>query len=105
MGNITDAATGKLRLACRKCDTCVFRPGNLMDLQEGRLENMVDDALRNDSWIKCHKSLDTLDHETDNMVCRGFYDVYGGQSFGIRLAHAIAGFYEVDPDNVWDGWK
>ncbi|PBC93754.1 hypothetical protein HEP84_05940 [Streptomyces sp. RLB1-33] len=29
---VTDPCTGTVRLSARPCDTCAFRPGNLMDL-------------------------------------------------------------------------
>ena len=32
-----------VRLCARRCDTCVFRPGNLIHLAPGRLRGMVED--------------------------------------------------------------
>jgi hypothetical protein len=60
---------GKVHVCAEMCETCVFRPGNKMHLEPGRLRGMVDSAIRDDSAIICH---DTLDG--DNAVCRGFFD-------------------------------
>lgn len=54
-----------------KCSTCIFRPGNLMHLEEGRVENMVAECIETQGTIPCHKTLDG-----DNAVCRGFFDVH-----------------------------
>lgn len=40
-----------------------------MHLSPGRLQEMVDDAVKGDTAIICHSTL-----ETDNAVCKGFYD-------------------------------
>lgn len=60
---------GKVHVQKEMCPTCIFRPGNKMHLEPGRLRDLVDQALRDDTAIVCH---DTL--EGDNAVCRGFYD-------------------------------
>jgi hypothetical protein len=55
---------------CREmCSTCVFRPGNKMELRSGRVRQMVDEAKEHDSTIVCHKTLDG-----DSAACRGFFD-------------------------------
>jgi hypothetical protein len=69
------------------CETCVFRPGNLMRLQPGRLRGMVSDALRDDTAIICHETLEAWDGEGDaEAICRGFFDRHADASFPIRLA-------------------
>ena len=60
---------GKVHVCKRMCDTCIFRPGNLMDLHPGRVEGMIKEATEADGTIVCH---DTLDG--DNAACRGFFD-------------------------------
>jgi hypothetical protein len=60
---------GKVMVCEKQCTTCIFRPGNLMRLAPGRVENMVKNAIVEQSAIICH---DTLDG--DNAVCRGFFD-------------------------------
>jgi hypothetical protein len=52
------------------CKTCIFRPGNLMKLEEGRVEQMVRDATSHAGGsITCHSTLGG-----DQAVCRGFFD-------------------------------
>ena len=63
---------GRVHVCERCCDTCVFRPGNLMHLEPGRLADMVDQAVAEDSAIICHSTL--YRDDVDNAVCRGFYD-------------------------------
>lgn len=83
-----------LHVCDRLCETCVFRPGNLMFLMPGRLRGMVRDALANDSFIPCHKTLDG-----QQAVCRGFYDRHARDTLGCRLG-AIVGIVESNPDTV-----
>ena len=65
---------GKVHVMSEKCATCIFRPGNLMDLSEGRVKQMVKEAVGRDSCIVCH---DTLVGK--KAVCRGFFDGYATQ--------------------------
>lgn len=83
---------GGLRVCSRMCSTCIFRPGNLMQLHPGRVRGMVDEAVANDSMIPCHKTLDG-----ERACCRGFYDRHRESSFGLRLGELI-GVIEIDPD-------
>jgi hypothetical protein len=54
------------------CSTCVFRPGNLMDLHPGRLRQMIHEAQRDESTIVCHSTLGG--QAPHNAACRGFFD-------------------------------
>lgn len=54
-----------------QCSTCIFRPGNLMQLQPGRLKDMVETVQKKDGYVICHK---TLDRGVPGAVCRGSYD-------------------------------
>jgi hypothetical protein len=60
---------GKVHVRRTRCETCIFRPGNLMHLQPGRVEDMLAEC-GEDGCIPCHKHLD----EEINPVCRGFFD-------------------------------
>lgn len=84
--DVVDPDIGLPRVMSRKCDTCIFRPGNPMHLREGRRESMVAGATANGAWIPCH---DTFAEDAQG-ICRGFYDVHGRDSVGIRLAHVLA---------------
>ena len=66
---------GKIHVQRAMCNTCVFRPGNLMRLQPGRVEEMVEEATRDEGCIPCHKNL-TGEGEA---VCRGFFDKHATQ--------------------------
>src|ERR1017187_5870798 len=48
---------GKVHVCAEMCETCIFRPGNLMNLSEGRVESMVQEATKRDSCIPCHETL------------------------------------------------
>lgn len=63
---------GRVHVRKRQCSTCIFRPGNLMHLVEGRVDQMVADATAEQSCIPCHAHL----HEGAPIepVCRGFFD-------------------------------
>lgn len=63
--------SGRVYVCSRLCDTCIFRPGNLMNLEPGRVEQMVADAKRKESAIICHETLDRK-----QAVCRGFFEQY-----------------------------
>lgn len=94
-GDIVEPDTGLPRLLARKCDTCVFRPGNLMRLQPGRVDDMVQEAVGNNSWIVCHDTAPT--GQAPSAICRGFWDVHRADSMGCRLAVALGGPVQVEP--------
>jgi hypothetical protein len=48
---------GRVHVQAQMCSTCIFRPGNLMDLNAGRVRSMVDEAREHDSAIVCHQTL------------------------------------------------
>jgi hypothetical protein len=81
---------GKVHVCARMCATCIFRPGNLMHLERGRVRQMVDDAKRDESCIPCHKTL-----EGDNACCRGFYDKHPTQP--LQIAERLGLVNEVEP--------
>lgn len=68
---------GKVHVQATMCPTCIFRPGNLMELRSGRVRGMVDEARANETAIICHATL--YRRGIDNAVCRGFFDRYPTQ--------------------------
>lgn len=62
---------GKIHVLREKCPTCIFRPGNLMDLSPGRVKQMVKQAVKANSCIVCHSTLGGR-----QAVCRGFFDQF-----------------------------
>lgn len=96
--DITDPTTGKSRLLTHQCATCIFRPGNPMHLDLGRLADLVSDALNRGSYIVCHDTLTYGPHpDVGPAICRGFHDAYRHRSLAIRLMYAFNNITEVPP--------
>jgi hypothetical protein len=77
---------GKIHVRSKMCDTCIFRPGNLMSLREGRVEQMIEDS-GDDGCIPCHDMLDCK----KQAVCRGFWKKHKNQI--LQIAERL-GFVE-----------
>lgn len=84
---------GRVHVCREMCPTCIFRPGNLMQLRSGRVRGMVEEARANESAIVCHSTL----HQSgvDNAVCRGFFDRYPTQPLQIAERLGLVTFVEV----------
>lgn len=88
---------GKLHVGARKCDTCVFRSGNLMHLNEGRLADLVKSNLEADTALTCHETLpEWTDTPNAGAICRGFWDAYADAITALRLAQALDIVEEVE---------
>jgi hypothetical protein len=92
---------GKVHVCERLCDTCVFRPDNLMRLGPGRLAVMVRDASANESAIICHSTL--YEEGVDNAVCRGFFDRHPTQPLQAAARLGLIEFDRVVPDEAVGG--
>lgn len=66
---------GTVHVQRRMCSTCIGRPGNLMQLEPGRVEGMIEAVERDQSCIPCHKTLG----EPVQAVCRWQYDEHRTQ--------------------------
>lgn len=82
------------------CSTCIFRPGNLMNLEQGRLQDVAQSNLATGTLLVCHKT--THGQAEEEVVCRGFFDRYGDRVNVKRVMDRIAaingqssGFREV----------
>jgi hypothetical protein len=94
--SVGDPVLRKSRLLSRQCDTCIFRPGNLMHLAEGRLHDLVTQAREDESFIVCHATLpDYRFPEVKPAICRGFADRYSTQA--LQVIERLFGFIEVNP--------
>lgn len=82
---------GKVHVMAEMCPTCIFRPGNLMNLESGRVKQMVRDATKAESCIPCHET--THGGAEGEAICRGFYEKF--PTLPIRLAEAIGSLIEV----------
>ena len=81
---------GKVHVLKSWCETCIFRPGNLMHLRPGRVEQMVKEAVRKESCITCHSTLDTV----CPAVCRGFFDRY--KTAPLQIAERLGYIEEME---------
>ena len=75
---------GKVHVLSSQCSTCIFRSGNPMSLEPGRVRSMVDGAVAAESVIPCHKTLG--EHAA---VCRGYYDAHADRVWTLRLARHL----------------
>lgn len=85
-------AQHKLRIMAERCSTCIFRPGNLMSLNDGRVREMLQSVVRHDSYITCHQTLGT---DEPGAICKGGSDAHMGQLE--RIARLLGGVVEVQP--------
>lgn len=67
---------GKVHIRLEMCDSCVFRPGNLMSLRSGGLKAIIDGNLELDVPLVCHQTLDIHPDGGNEAVCRGFFERY-----------------------------
>lgn len=76
---------GRVHVLAEQCSTCVFRPGNLMSLEPGRLRDLVASNVEADSALTCHATL--YRDDVPEAICRGFYDRH--PTLPLRLAAAL----------------
>lgn len=89
---------GKVHVMADKCATCIYRPGNLMNLTPGRVKDLADAAVTAGSAITCHSTLPALTAEEGHeAICRGFYDAHGRNIMAMRLANLAGILVEDDP--------
>lgn len=81
---------GALHVQAEKCATCIFRPGNLMSLEKGRVEGMVAEAVQIAGVIPCHDTLGGLEN-----ICRGFWDVHRNRVGLLQVAERMGLVVEV----------
>lgn len=97
--SVADYENRRTRLLSRQCPTCVFRPGNPMRLNPGRLRDLVGQCLADGSYLVCHATLPAMAPPGyAPAICRGFADQY--DTIGLRLVRALWGFTLVDPPEM-----
>jgi hypothetical protein len=83
--HVYDASTGIVRVCDDLCTTCIFHPGNRMDLEPGRVKAMMEVALADEGHIVCHKTLGT----PEPAICAGFErHPHSHRSLALRLVCA-----------------
>jgi hypothetical protein len=93
--SIGDPVLGKSRLLSRQCQTCIFKPGNPMHLDAGRLRQLVAEATSTSGYIICHSTLPHYQPGARPAVCGGFADRYA--TWQLQVMQRLWGFIEVDP--------
>lgn len=88
-------ADGKVHVMADKCSTCIFRPGNLMGLNAGRVKGMVDESVADGGCIPCHKT--TFGQRDQEAICRGFFDAHADRVQALEVAKRLGMIEEVDP--------
>ena len=58
-----------------------------MNLEPGRVRQIVDDSLKKDSAIICHETLGSA-----RAVCRGFFDMHWRDTLPLRAGRCTEGF-------------
>jgi hypothetical protein len=81
-----------VRVRKDRCTTCVFHPGNRMQLVEGRLADLVES--NRGGWLTCHQTLPQASGRWHTAaVCHGWEQAYG---LGLVLSELVAVFGRED---------
>lgn len=80
---------GKIHVRTTMCDTCIFRPGNLMQLTSGRRDQMVSDCVEQQGTIPCHENLSHGGRPKGEAVCAGFYREHKDDIDLLQLAERL----------------
>ncbi|MFJ3793614.1 hypothetical protein [Kitasatospora sp. NPDC090091] len=95
---VADPATREIRVLADLCGTCIYRPGNLMNLAPGRVRQLAHEALAHNGHIVCHSTLPALAPPgTKGAICRGFANAHGNAIFALRIGAAFGRIVEVPP--------
>lgn len=86
---------GKIHVLSERCSTCVFRPGNLMKLNDGRLQGLIESNRSEDTAFACHQTL--YGQAPAESICRGYFDAYGDEITPLRMGKMFGIIEEVDP--------
>ena len=102
---ILDPVTRKVRVLAEKCSTCIFRPGNLMDLRDGALQEIIQSNLKAGALLTCHQTLPEMKfrYGLDPAACHGFWEGYGRRTTAGRLALAYLGILYIEPPTEIEG--
>jgi hypothetical protein len=94
--DVLDPATGRVRVLSRRCQTCIFRPGNLMHLTPGRFEQVVRANVDAGALLTCHATLPYGNHpDFGPAVCAGFWARHGMKTAAGRLATFVLGVTRI----------
>lgn len=89
--------SGKVHVMKRMCQSCVFGP-NSLELEEGRLVEVIRQNLDNDAGLPCHSTAYGLHGLGDQVaVCKGFFDRYSRDVTPLRAARILDVIAQVEP--------
>ena len=77
---------GRVHVRRTMCSTCIGHPGNRMQLQPGRVEQMVEDCA-DDGCIPCHKHIHG--GERIEPVCAWFFTQHPNRILGMAEAMGL----------------
>jgi hypothetical protein len=77
-------AQSRLHVKREQCSTCIFKPGNKMQLRAGRMADLTAETDARDANVVCHQTLDGI-----GALCRGSVDRRPGQMY--RIAERLNG--------------
>ncbi|MFJ6841368.1 hypothetical protein ACIQRE_01715 [Streptomyces griseoluteus] len=98
---VADPATGTVRQCADLCDTCIFRPGNLMHFAPGRVQQLVQAATEHQGHIVCHATLAS----PEPAICAGFarHPLGAARSLALRMVRAgVARLQFITPPKKGD---
>lgn len=101
-GELGPFRDGQLWVLRERCDSCIFRPGNLMMLNGGTVKSMVDACLAEPSGagnIPCHHTV-----IGERAICRGFWDGYRDRIGLLQAAERMGLVTEVGLDELAGSW-
>lgn len=78
-----------MRVQAEQCDSCIFRSGNKMHLESGRVAEMAAEVRKEGGYVTCHKTLGLPLRQ--RVICRGSFDRFKTEI--IQLAERM-GFIE-----------
>jgi len=89
---------GKVHVMSEECSTCIFKP-HQRPVPGARVAELVRDTKDTDgATVVCHH---TIMGDTDNAICRGWYDRLGMNDPVIRMA-VVTGVIEFDEEEDHD---
>ena len=101
--DVRDPSTGKVRVLQRRCDTCIFRPGDPMGLGAARIRQVIEANLQASALLTCHATLPYGPHPNHGpAVCAGFWAQHRNDVPAGRLAQLFLGVLRVPPPEHYD---
>ena len=94
--DVWDASRNGVRRLASQCATCIFKPGNLMHLNPGRLREITSSFRRGEGYMICHDTVTYGAHPgAGPAVCRGMYDKYSTQF--TQIGDRLGWWVDVEP--------